>query len=106
MRLRLVKPPGRPPRNWSTLLPCPFCSGAARMVSSTTNHHPVELNGYTAFVECTRCGGNGPMIEVVDQPRSLMSIERQAARLWNKRGNLAGAETKLRRIALILNGDG
>ncbi|WP_293371556.1 hypothetical protein [Nevskia sp.] len=46
------------------------------------------------------------MIEVVDQPRSLMSIERQAARLWNKRGNLAGAETKLRRIALILNGDG
>ncbi len=76
------------------------------MVSSTSGRQPAELNGCTAFVECSRCSAAGPMIEVVDQPRSLMSIERQAARLWNKRGNLAGAETKLRRIALILNGDG
>ncbi len=76
------------------------------MLSSTSGYCDPDLNGSSACVICNRCGAAGPLIEVTDHPRSLQSIERQAARLWNKRGNLAGAEVKLRRIAQILNGDG
>jgi hypothetical protein len=43
------------------------------------------------------------MIEAGDQSIAKEVLEKRAIKRWNKRGNLAGAEVKLRRIAAILN---
>ena len=85
--------------SWAVLMPCPFCNGEAKLHAYPSRHGP----GGTAFVECTRCGSNGPFIE--DSERQLERMSRQASMLWNRRGNHAGAAWKLRRIAAILNSE-
>lgn len=55
-----------------------------------------------ATVVCSLCGASGPTIED-DRGQKLPVIQRQAANKWNKRGNLTGAEEKLKAIAAILN---
>lgn len=89
--LKIVSPTLRPANDWSALLPCPFCSGKAKMLSS---------NGSSACVVCERCGGGGPLIESDEE---IEIKEHRAARAWNRRGNMAGAEDKLKKIAAVLN---
>lgn len=60
--------------------------------------------GRDACVVCKRCGAGGPCIEPEDM-RPKAQIERQAARLWNRRGTHQNADWKLRRIAQLLNSE-
>ena len=82
-------------------MPCPFCSGPAKLIGNAGWSNP-DIGG-SACVICTSCGAGGPCIENDNERMTQAMVERRAIRLWNKRGNLAGAEVKLRRIAQILN---
>lgn len=100
MKPRAVPEPKRPPQDWRALLPCPFCDGAAKLLSSSMLDHPEW--GSNACVVCTRCGAGGPCVEPGGY-RPVEAMERHAIRLWNRRGSHQGAEWKLRRIAALLN---
>ncbi len=103
MKLRSVTPAPRPPQHWKVMLPCPFCDGEAKMLSSAMLSVPNV--GSNACVICSRCGSGGPVVEPVNEYRTLEAIERHAVRLWNRRGSHQAAEWKLRRIAQILNSE-
>lgn len=98
----IVKPPAVPPQRWDALLPCPFCNGAAKMLSAAMVSFP-DI-GSNACVICTRCGAGGPCVEPADM-RPLLHVERHAARLWNRRGSHQSAEWKLRKIAQLLSSE-
>jgi hypothetical protein len=61
--------------------------------------------GESSCVICEneKCGAAGPMIGGNGEYMKKDLMEKIAIKKWNKRGNLTGAELKLRRIAAILN---
>lgn len=88
--------------DWTAILPCPFCSNAGRLLSRSVEG---TQYGSSACVICTVCGSGGPVIEPLENMLTI-DMNNLAIKKWNKRGNLAGAEEKLRRIARILNSIG
>jgi hypothetical protein len=99
MTLKIVKE-SPPPVDWTAIMPCPFCSNPGKLLSSLA--WGSDKWGSTACVVCTVCGSGGPVIEPQEN-MLLKDMEALAIKKWNKRGNLSGAEAKLRRIAAILN---
>jgi hypothetical protein len=91
-----------PQKRWDAILPCPFCNAPGELLSSPM--HSLPEFGSNACVLCKRCGAAGPLIE----PKDYVPIEhmdRQAIRLWNRRGSHQNTEWKLVRIAQILGSD-
>jgi hypothetical protein len=102
MSLKIIKEEP-PPEDWTAIMPCPFCSNPGKLLS--TPMYSNDQYGSNACVICTVCGAGGPVIE----PENYMLVTHMnalAIKKWNKRGNLAGSETKLRRIAAVLNSNG
>lgn len=83
------------------MLPCPFCNGAAKILTCEAYHRDSGEASACAVI-CTRCNAAGPQIEP-PTPRPCADVERHAVAKWNRRGNVAGAEWRLQRIAQILN---
>ena len=89
--------------DWSEILPCPFCSNPGKLIS--TSYSGDKTIGESAFVLCETCGAAGPMLESGEnyENTKLIDMEKLAIKKWNRRGNLVGAEEKLRIIARVLN---
>lgn len=87
--------------NWTGLLPCPFCNGAAKVLTSPAYNRDSGEASACAVI-CARCNAAGPHIEP-QTPRPAAELERHAIAKWNRRGNHAGAEWRLQQIARILN---
>jgi hypothetical protein len=102
MTLKIVKE-APPPEDWTAIMPCPFCSGPGKLLTSTFRSDPDIGESSCVICENPKCGAAGPMIGGNGEYLKKDVMEKRAINRWNKRGNLAGAETKLRRIAAILN---
>jgi hypothetical protein len=102
MTLKIVKD-APPPEDWSAIMPCPFCSSPGRLLTSLFSSDKTKAESSCVICDNPKCGAAGPMVgdDFKDHDKEL--LEKRAINRWNKRGNLAGAETKLRRIAAILN---
>lgn len=88
---------------WEAALPCPFCNAPGQLLTSTALWNPKM--GSSACVVCSRCGSGGPVVEPRDREMLVEDMNRQAIRLWNRRGSHQNTEWKLMRIAQILGSD-
>lgn len=91
-----------PQQRYDAALPCPFCNSPAQLLSSAMLSAPQF--GSNACCVCSRCGAGGPVVEPEDY-RPIEEVERQAIRLWNRRGSHQNSDWKLMRIAQILGSD-
>lgn len=100
---RVVAKDDHQPSDWTAILPCPFCSNPGKLLSNAA--WGSDIYGSSACVICTVCGAGGPCVEPLEN-MLIVDMNNLAIKRWNKRGNLAGAEEKLRRIARVLNSTG
>jgi hypothetical protein len=102
MNLKIVKE-APPPEDWTAIMPCPFCSSPAKALTCMAHSDKTKAISSCVICENRKCGAAGPMVGDDHEYHDKEVLEKRAIKRWNKRGNLAGAETKLRRIAAILN---
>jgi hypothetical protein len=102
---RATTTPKAPEPSWRSILPCPFCGGRGKVLTSRIGYAESEHASSSCVIcEDKSCGAGGPVVE----PKELVLVEvaeRIAIAKWNRRSQHQNADWKLRRIAQILNSE-